>query len=184
MAERSLPWLWIAIGVVVGAVLAFGNCLIGLKTGLWDTGQLTSTLLTFLLCAPLSRLVGRTFDVHDNNLAQTTSAALAAMPATMGLLGAIPALRLSGVTPSATVLVVSAAVYGMLGVASGLLLAPRLIDRDKLPFPTGIATAEFIRALHADRQHVRTRALMFGVAFAITAVLTLVRDVGNAFPGS
>jgi hypothetical protein len=53
VGERPLPWIPIAIGVVVGALLAFGNCLIGLKTGLWDTAQLTSTLLTFVLCARL-----------------------------------------------------------------------------------------------------------------------------------
>ncbi|HUS30225.1 MAG TPA: OPT/YSL family transporter, partial [Kofleriaceae bacterium] len=184
MAERPLPWISIAIGVVVGAVLAFGNCLIGLKTGLWDTAQLTSTLLTFVLCAPLCRLVGKTFDQHDNNIAQTTSAAIAAMPATMGLLGAVPALGMMGSEPSTVVLVVSAICFGMLGVASALLLAPRLIDRDQLPFPTGVATAEFIGALHTDRRAVRERALMFGIAFAVTALFTLVRDVGEWVPAS
>ncbi|HTL37169.1 MAG TPA: OPT/YSL family transporter [Kofleriaceae bacterium] len=184
MTERPLPWLPIAIGVVVGAVLAFGNCLIGLKTGLWDTAQLTSTLLTFLLCAPLCRLVGKAFDIHDNNLAQTTSAAVAAMPATMGLLAAVPALGLLGKPPSTATLVVSAASFGMLGIASALLLAPRLIDRDKLPFPTGVATAELIRAMHADRKHVRERAMYFGIAFAVAVLFTLLRDLGEVIPGN
>jgi uncharacterized oligopeptide transporter (OPT) family protein len=182
VTERPLPWLPIAIGVIVGGVLAFGNCLIGLKTGLWDTAQLTSTLLTFLLCAPLCALVGKSFDIHDNNLAQTTSSAIAAMPATMGLLAAVPALGLLGKEVSTAALVASAIAYGLLGVASALLLAPRLIDRDKLPFPTGVATAELINAMHTDRRHVRERAMYFGIAFAAAAAFTLVRDVAEWIP--
>jgi uncharacterized oligopeptide transporter (OPT) family protein len=184
VAEGRLPWLPIAIGVVVGGVLAFGNCLIGLKTGLWDTAQLTSTLLTFLLCAPLCRVAGKAFDIHDNNLAQTTSAAIAAMPATMGLLAAVPALGMLGKPPSTLTLVLSALSFGMLGIASALLLAPRLIDRDKLPFPTGVATAELIRAMHTDRQHVRERAMYFGIAFALAALFTVLRDVAELIPAS
>ncbi|HEY5678204.1 MAG TPA: OPT/YSL family transporter, partial [Myxococcales bacterium] len=79
----------LASGLTVGALLCVANLYMGLKTGFWDSGHVTASVLAFALASgKLTRL--------ENNTAQTAATAAGAVPAAAGLLGAIPALDLLG----------------------------------------------------------------------------------------
>ncbi len=152
----------LASGLVVGAVLCLANLYMGLKTGFWDTGQVTASVLAFALCS------GR-LSVLENNTAQTAAAATGSAPAALGLLGSLPALELLGRHFPAPALVAWGFVMSTLGILFAGALRDRLVEQEKLPFPTGVATTEVIEALHsgevAARQ--RTRPLLAGAAIGV-----------------
>ena len=160
----------LAVGLVVGAVLALGNLTVGLATGLWDSGQVTASLLAFLLLQPLSRRLRAS--PLETNAAQTVACAAAAMPAVLGLLGAVPALeKLGGVTLGPALLVLGVAL-GVLGLLLALLLYRRMVVEEALPFPTGVAAAELISALHGSGAEAarRSRGLIAAGCFALAVV--------------
>src|SRR3979409_371007 len=82
-AERELRTRAPSAGLAVGALLCIANLYTGLKTGIWDSGQITASVLAFaLLRGRLSRL--------ENNTAQTAASAAGAVPAPAGPPGALP----------------------------------------------------------------------------------------------
>ncbi|HYQ81196.1 MAG TPA: OPT/YSL family transporter, partial [Anaeromyxobacteraceae bacterium] len=158
-------------GALVGLPLAVGNLYMGLKTGWWDSGSITSAILGFAI---LSAARGGRGGPHETVAAMSVAAAVGAAPAASGLLGALPALALLGrpVAPWA------AAGWGMalgaLGVLMALWLRRRLLEEEGLPFPTGVATAEVIAALHAGGGAGRGRWLAGGAGAA--AAVAWLRD--------
>jgi putative OPT family oligopeptide transporter len=144
----------VAAGLLVGALLCIANLYTGLQAGVWDSGQVTAAVLGFAVATALGR---SRLSRLETNATQTIAAAAGAMPAAAGLLGAIPALSLLGREAPAWGIALWAAALGSLGVLFALALRRRLIDEEQLPFPTGIATAEVIEALHAGAQTARGR---------------------------
>src|SRR5216684_3193303 len=81
-ASRTLSLRALASGLLVGAILCIANLYMGLKTGLWDGGQITASVLALALASGrLTRL--------ENNVAQTAACAVGGIPAAAGLLGAV-----------------------------------------------------------------------------------------------
>src|SRR5438128_1888467 len=156
-------------GLAVGALLCVANLYMGLKTGIWDSGHVTASILAFALA---SGRLGRL----ENNIAQTAAVSAGAVPAAAGLLGAVPALALLGHSPPAWGVALWGLALAVLGVAFAVALRRRLLDEERLPFPTGVATAEVIEALHAGGAAARgrTRALLSGSV--VGAVLGWLRD--------
>jgi putative OPT family oligopeptide transporter len=163
--EPDLTLRAIVSGLVVGALLCIANLYMGLKTGIWDGGQITASVLALaLVSGRLNRL--------ENNVAQTAACAVGGIPAAAGLLGAVPALQLLGVRVPGWGIALWGLALGVVGVLLALALRRRLLEEEDLPFPTGIATAEVIEALHAGsgEGRGRTRALLGGgIAAAIVA---------------
>src|SRR2546430_13788612 len=87
--EPDLTIRALASGLAVGVLLCIANLYVGLKTGFWDGGQITASVLVFALASGrLTRL--------ENNVAQTAACAGGGIPAAAGLLGAVPAPPLLG----------------------------------------------------------------------------------------
>jgi uncharacterized oligopeptide transporter (OPT) family protein len=170
--DRSGPELTlraVGSGLLVGALLCVANLYMGLKTGIWDGGHVTASILAFaLVSGRLSRL--------ENNTAQTVAAAVAAVPAAAGLLGSVPALELLGRPVPGWGIAVWGFVLAILGILLGAALRRRLLEEEKLPFPTAVATAEVIEVLHRDAHAARerTRPLIQGAIAG--AVLGWFRD--------
>ena len=164
-------------GIGLGALLAVGNVYMGLKTGLWESGSLLSAVLAFSLASTFTGRRSAPFGPLENNLAQSTAAVMGAMPAAAGLLNTVPALAMLG-RPNAPALLLAvwAMALGVLGVLLSHALRHRLIVKEKLPFPTGAATAEVIRALHVSStsKSARTRAVLG--AGAVSMAITWLRD--------
>ena len=65
----------------------------------------------------------------------------------------------------------------MLGtLAVTLAMRRSWLEEQKLPFPSGVATAELIGALHERAGEARARTLAVAAAFAFGAVIVLLRD--------
>jgi uncharacterized oligopeptide transporter (OPT) family protein len=174
----------LAAGLAVGAVLALGNAYMGLKTGFWDTGTLTATVLGFGLLSVGARAGGRGRPPSplETNVAQTAAAAAGAAPAALGLLGAVPALALLGApAPPPALLAGFGVAAGALGVLLALGLRRRLLVEEDLPFPSGVATAELVRAVHGRGRSGGGLVLGTGAA---AAAFTALRDVAGALPAS
>mmetsp|Transcript_44105 Transcript_44105/g.64820 ORF Transcript_44105/g.64820 Transcript_44105/m.64820 type:complete len:676 (+) Transcript_44105:42-2069(+) len=151
-------------GILVGGILCFSNMYFGLQTGWVTMGSLQSALLGFGLFKVLEPYLAMPFSAKENVVLQTTAVAAATMPLAGGFVGIIPALRLlaadeeflgsSSTNGPIDLSMSSMALFGWciaLGFF-GVFMAPPLrrqtILREKLPFPSGTATAEIIRQLH------------------------------------
>jgi putative OPT family oligopeptide transporter len=164
-AEPDLTLRAIASGLLVGVLLCIANLYMGLKTGFWDGGHITASVLAMALASgKLTRL--------ENNVAQTAACAVGGIPAAAGLLGAVPALQLLGFPMPTWGIALWGLALGVVGVLLGLALRRRLLEEEELPFPSGTAAAEVIEGLHAGSAEGRGRArslLTGGVAAAVVA---------------
>lgn len=167
----------VAFGCFFGGVLAVGNTYLGLKTGWWDPSGITTVLVSFAFFRAVSRAGrGGPFSILENNITQTAATAASSMPATIGFLGAIPALEQLGRRTSPVELLAWGAAVGVFGILLTVPLRRRLIVARGLAFPAGTAVATVTRTLHAEGgdQQRRTRTLV--AAGALSAILTWLRD--------
>src|SRR5260370_12476446 len=118
----------------------------GVKSGWWEIGNITASLLGFVLGTALVRRRS-SYAPGENNLTQTIASSMGSMPSTAGLLGAIPALALVGYGWSSWAIAAWGIALGLFGVALAMVLRQRLVLQDKLPFPTGVATPGVISAI-------------------------------------
>jgi len=151
-------------GVLVGGMLCFSNMYFGLQTGWVTMGSLQSALLGFGMFKLLGPYLSSPFTAKENVVLQTTAVAVATMPLCGGFVGIIPAFRLlsSGDDGNENTGIggegpIELSIMELLGWSFalgffGVFMAPPLrrqtILREKLPFPSGTATAEIIRQLH------------------------------------
>ena len=180
-AEGSLR-AWV-MGGALGVLFAVSNVYVGLKTGIWESGCVTSALLAFGGLSTLGRF-SRPPSPLETNLSQTTAVALGAMPASAGLMGTVPALALMGLAPSAWAVAAWGLSLGVLGVLFASVLRRRLLEEERLPFPTGAAAAELISTLHATGMDTSARARGLGVSGLVTALVVWLRDARGLLPGA
>jgi uncharacterized oligopeptide transporter (OPT) family protein len=169
---RELTVRALVSGLVIGAVLSVANVYVGLKTGFWDAGFVAASILGFAVFAGASRR----YTPLENNITQTASSAVASIPSTAGLLGAIPGLALMNRATPAWVVACWGLALGVLGAALALPLRKKLVVEEKLPFPSGLAAAEVITAMHTRKGEGlgRARALLASMGGAMA--VTWIRD--------
>jgi putative OPT family oligopeptide transporter len=170
-------------GCLIGSLLAVSNVYMGLKTGWWESGSISAAVLGFTGLSALGRRGGNAPTAQESNLTQTAASAVGAMPAAAGLLGSLPALALMGISVPAWGVVAWGAALGVLGVLAAYLLRRRLLVDEGLPFPTGVATAEVITAMHkTGRVEKPGRARVLAGSGVVSMVLTWMRDVTQWVP--
>jgi uncharacterized oligopeptide transporter (OPT) family protein len=163
-------------GLVLGAVLSVANVYIGLKSNFWDSGNLTAAVLAFALCAPGARLRGRPYSLLENNITQTMAGSAASMPATLGILGALPALELLGHHYPTWGLAAWGLALALFGILLAVPLRQRYVVNEPLPFPSAIATAEVMRAMHSSSEEARARTRVLLVVAVVALLITWFRD--------
>ena len=87
-----------------------------------------------------------------------------------GLLCGIPAIHLFGISYPLWALSLWGFVMAIVGIAIGSVLRQQLLINERLPFPSGVATAAVIRALHSSR-HAARRAYTLVTSGLISAVM-------------
>ncbi|QSQ20332.1 OPT/YSL family transporter [Pyxidicoccus parkwayensis] len=185
-APRELTVRALGVGLLIGGMLAVTNVYMGLKTGWWESGSLTAAVLGFSALATVSRRRGSPYTPLENNVTQTAASAVGAMPAAAGLLGALPALSLLGLEVPGWGVVAWSVALGTLGVLAAHVLRRRLVVEEALPFPTGIATAELITAMHASAQpevFSGRRRWPLAVVASLSVTVTALRDAFKVLPG-
>jgi uncharacterized oligopeptide transporter (OPT) family protein len=157
----------LGLGLVLGVVLATANVYLGLKTGWWESGGILAALIGFMVL----RGSGSDEEVASSTvLGQAMASSAAAMPAAIGLLGAIPALDLMGQSVPAWLLALYGVTLGVFGLLLAIVFREQLLVADALPFPSGTAIAETVQALRRqlDRGAARAAALAAGLGAAAT----------------
>ena len=176
---RQLTLRAVVVGMLLGAVMCLSNIYVFFKTG-WSFGvTLTAAILAYALCQALSaaRLMKRPLTMLENNALTTVASGAGYMTGggNMAAFGAL--LMVTAVRPDDASMIAWFAVIAALGVFVALPIKRQLINKEQLAFPTGTATAETLRALHATASAVasqKVRALGWSALFA--AVLTWMRD--------
>ncbi len=170
-------------GGLLGMFLSISNLYTTLKLG-WGFGvAITACVMSFVMWNTLRGLSGgrlRGMSLLENNCMQSTASA--AGYSTGGTVGsAFAALFLmQGSHQSWWVLAPMVFLTAALGVFLAIPMKRQMINREKLPFPSGIAAAETLRSLHSAGAAAagKARTLMAGIgigaAFGILKSLPLL----------
>ncbi|MBC7975796.1 MAG: OPT/YSL family transporter [Myxococcales bacterium] len=175
--EPNLTLRGIIAGVLIGFVMSLSNIYVFFKTG-WSIGVgLTACILAFAAFKVVAALGGRPLGVLENNAATTVASGTGYMTAG-GNAAAFGALvMVTTAEPNKLALVAWFGIIAALGVFVAIPIKRQLINREGLAFPTGTATAETIRTIHAAGSGEGTSAAkVLGIAAAIAGALTVVRD--------
>ena len=177
---RQLSVRSIVSGMLIGSVMSVSNLYVGLKTG-WGLGvTITACIIAFAVFRALEAMIPaykrNPFSILENNT-MSSAASAAGYMASAGLTSAFPALYLTtGRLLTWWEMMGWLATLSVLGVFMAVPLKRQLINIDKLPFPSGIATAETLRSMHsAGKESVgKAKSLLWGAG--IGAVVAFWRD--------
>jgi putative OPT family oligopeptide transporter len=178
---RELTARALLFGSGLGAVLAAGNVYTGLKTSFIDGGSITAALLGFAFFGTFKRFAGTPYTSLENNISQTTASSAGIMGFAVGFPGAIPALNMLGYHYPGWALAIWGIALGLVGIVIGGMLRRKLVLVERLPFPTGAATAEVIETIGASRQTAMLRARLLITAALLSMVFAWFRDGRPSF---
>lgn len=143
-------------GLLIGSIVLISNFQFGLQTGWVSMMSLPSALLGFMIfkLSPVSH----SFTDVENVYIQSVAVATGTGPLAYGLVGIIPAIEKfltadeSGtgerITLSLSQLMLWSMGLAFFGVFFAVFLRKQVIIREKLPFPSGSATATLVTVLH------------------------------------
>jgi putative OPT family oligopeptide transporter len=168
----QLTWRAVLIGSCLGAVLSLTNLYIGLKAG-WGFGvAITACILSYAIWTSLLKVgLARTpMTILENNCMQSTASS--AGYSTGGtLVSAFAAYIIINDQPMSVPLMLAWVFFiALLGVTMAIPMKRQMINIEQLRFPSGIAAAETLRALHAERRQGARAAEALGLAGLIAAI--------------
>jgi putative OPT family oligopeptide transporter len=148
---RQLTWRAVVMGSVLGGVLSVTNLYIGLKAG-WGFGvAITACILSYAIWTGLYRvgLARSPMTILENNCMQSTASS--AGYSTGGtLISAFAAYMLIDARPlSLPTMLAWVFLLAVLGVTMAIPMKRQMLNVEQLRFPSGIAAAETLRALHS-----------------------------------
>ncbi|MGB0743863.1 MAG: OPT/YSL family transporter, partial [Opitutales bacterium] len=160
-SPRQLTIRAIITGFILGSLLAPCNIYTGLKIGFSFNMSIAAALLSYAYWNTLYHF-GKTphWGLLENNINQTAASSAASI-LSAGLVAPIPAYTLiSGRELGYPVLTIWVLVISFAGIVTAIAVRRQLLDRDALPFPNGIATAETIREIYATGSEAVRRIRM------------------------
>lgn len=164
-------------GMVLGGVLSLCNVYTGLKIG-WGTNMsITAALLAFGVWHLVGLLGVRPFGILENNVNQAGASAAASI-SSAGLVAPIPALAMiTGEVLSYPKVVAWVLVVSWVGVIAAALVRRQMLEREKLAFPMGVATAETLSEMYQRGQEALRRVLALLGGAAVAAIVKLAEVV-------
>lgn len=166
----QLTFRAVMMGSILGGVLALTNLYIGLKAG-WAIGvAITACIVSYSLWSAFLRigLAKTPMTILENNCMQSTASA--AGYSTGGtLVSAFAAYFMINGQPLSLGLTLAWVFFlAVLGVTMAIPMKRQMVNIEQLRFPTGIATAETLRALysHGEEASRSARALTWAGVFA------------------
>ena len=147
----QLTWRAVIMGSLLGTILSLTNLYMGLKTG-WGFGvAITACILSYAVWTALFRmgLAGSQMTILENNCMQSTASS--AGYSTGGtLISAFSAYMMLNPDPLPIPLTLGwVFLLAVLGVTMAIPMKRQMINVEQLRFPSGIAAAETLRALHS-----------------------------------
>ena len=176
----------VALGSLLGFLLAFTNLYVGLKTG-WGLGvAITACIVSFSLWNLCLRIgVARSpLSILESNCMQSTASA-AGYSTGSTMVSAIPALLILTVTvedPAGQhlpwpVLAGWTFLLALLGVALAIPMKRNMINQEKLRFPSGIAAAVTLQSLYSQGKEALAKARALFYAALVAALPPLTMDI-------
>ncbi len=168
----QLTWRAVLVGSCLGSVLSLTNLYIGLKAG-WGFGvAITASILSYAIWTSLLKVgLARTpMTILENNCMQSTASS--AGYSTGGTLVSAFAAYIIINQQSMSVPLMLAWVFfiAVLGVTMAIPMKRQMINIEQLRFPSGVAAAETLRALHARSSQGLRAAKALGLAAMVAAV--------------
>jgi uncharacterized oligopeptide transporter (OPT) family protein len=168
----QLTWRAILMGSLLGGVLSLTNLYIGLKSG-WGFGvAITACILSYAIWTTLYKVgIARTpMTILENNCMQSTASA--AGYSTGGtLVSAIAAYIIVNNHSIPTWTLMGWVFFlAVLGVTMAIPMKRQMINIEQLRFPSGIAAAETLKALHATGVTGMRSAQALGLAGLLAVV--------------
>ena len=168
----QLTWRAVLIGSCLGGVLSLTNLYIGLKAG-WGFGvAITASILSYAIWTSLLKVgLARTpMTILENNCMQSTASS--AGYSTGGtLISAFAAyIIINDHAMSVPLMLAWVFFIAVLGVTMAIPMKRQMINIEQLRFPSGIAAAETLRALHAKSSQGLRAAKALGFAGLIAAM--------------
>jgi putative OPT family oligopeptide transporter len=174
----QLTWRAVVMGSLLGGVLSLTNLYIGLKAG-WLFGvALTACILSYAIWTALHGIgfVKTRMTILENNCMQSTASA-AGYSTGSTLISAFAAYTL--ITGQQLPLGFTLAwifLLAALGVTLAIPMKRQMINIDQLRFPSGVAAAETLRALHSHGEKGMRAAKALGIAGAVAALSQFLTD--------
>ncbi len=176
---KQLTFRAIVMGMIIGGFMSLTNLYIGLKTG-WGLGvTITACVLSFSIWKLLRKLfpwfIRTDMTLLENNSMKSTASS-AGYTTGGTMVSAIAAyIIITGHHLGFWVLIGWTVFLGIAGVVMAIPMKKQMINIEKLPFPSGTATAETLKSLYAgEESRKQTNSLLI---FALLgALLTVVRD--------
>jgi uncharacterized oligopeptide transporter (OPT) family protein len=168
----QLTWRAVLIGSCLGGVLSLTNLYIGLKAG-WGFGvAITASILSYAIWTSLLKagVVRTPMTILENNCMQSTASS--AGYSTGGtLVSAFAAYIIVNHQPMSVPLMLAWVFFiAVLGVTMAIPMKRQMINIEQLRFPSGVAAAETLRALHAKSSEGLRAAKALGLAGLIAAI--------------
>lgn len=181
---RQLTWRAVLMGSALGGILSLTNLYIGLKAG-WAMGiAITSCILSYAIWTTLVkiRLARTPMTILENNCMQSTSSS--AGYSTGGtLVSAFSAFIMLNHHPLPVPLTLAWVFFlAILGVTMAVPMKKQMINIEQLRFPSGVAAAETLRALHSHGGKAMRAAQALGIAGVIAAIDNFIHDGFAAIP--
>ncbi|MBE0542745.1 MAG: OPT/YSL family transporter [Verrucomicrobia bacterium] len=168
----QLTWRAVLMGGVLGAVLSLTNLYIGLKAG-WGFGvAITACILSYAIWTSLYKIgFARTpMTILENNCMQSTASS--AGYSTGGTLISAFAAYIILNNQSLPIPLTLAWIFflAVLGVTMAVPMKRQMINVEQLRFPSGVAAAETLRALHSHSGKGMRAAKALGIAGVLAAL--------------
>jgi len=179
--DRESPQLTVRAlitGMVLGGALSLCNVYSGLLIGWGFNMSITAALLGFGFWQAWHVVGGgRALGLLENNINQTAASSAASISSS-GLVAAIPALTLlTGYDFTWGVLVVWTFIVSFTGVVVAVGLRRQMLLGDRLPFPSGIATAETVKRMYARGSQAMGQVRMLLAGGVVAAGLKLLVEL-------
>ncbi|CAM9010434.1 unnamed protein product [Wickerhamomyces anomalus] len=148
----------ITAGLIIGSIVLISNFQFGLQTGWVSMMSLPSALLAFAIFKQLQPLLSYEFTDVENVFIQSIAVAVGTGPLAYGFVGVVPAIEKflrpdeSGtgklINLNTWDLIIWSIGLGFFGIFFAVPLRKQVIIKEKLPFPSGSATATLISVLN------------------------------------
>lgn len=149
------------VGLIIGSIICITNFQFGFQSGWVSMMSLPAALLAFAIFKVLPIGISKNFTDVENVFVQSIAVAVGTGPLCYGLVGIIPAMEKfmtaeeSGIGSelklSLSQLMIWSLGLGLFGVFFAIPLREQVIVKEKLPFPSGSATATLISVLHGSQ---------------------------------
>ncbi|MBN1396054.1 MAG: OPT/YSL family transporter [Pirellulales bacterium] len=168
----QLTWRAVIMGSVLGGVLSLTNLYIGLKAG-WGFGvAITACILSYSIWTAFYKLgLAKTrMTILENNCMQSTASS--AGYSTGGTLISVFAAYILLEGPELSLAMMFGWIFflAVLGVTMAIPMKRQMINVEQLRFPSGIAAAETLQALHSHGERAVRSAKALGIAGVYAAL--------------